>query len=133
MKPEEWTGIGFLISGVVAGLLSVFNGKGTKQEKPKEEKPQQEVSSSSIDSIFKLQSQMIQDTSEQLAVIKASLEESEKKNERLESMIDDIRGQYQNLQESFNKLSIQNTDLINENRKLSVQVQELNTRLEAIK
>jgi len=133
MKPEEWTGIGFLISGVVAGLLSVFNGKGTKQEKPKEEKPQQEVSSSSIDSIFKLQSQMIQDTSEQLAVIKTSLEESEKKNEKLEGMIDDIRGQYQNLQESFNKLSIQNTDLINENRKLSVQVQELNTRLEAIK
>ena len=133
MKPEEWTGIGFLISGVVAGLLSVFNGKGTKQEKPKEEKPQQEVSSSIIDSIFKLQSQMIQDTSEQLAVIKTSLEESEKKNEKLEGMIDDIRGQYQNLQESFNKLSIQNTDLINENRKLSVQVQELNTRLEAIK
>jgi len=133
MKPEEWTGIGFLISGVVAGLLSVFNGKGTKQDKPKEEKPQQEVSSSSIDSIFKLQSQMIQDTSEQLAVIKTSLEESEKKNEKLEGMIDDIRGQYQNLQESFNKLSIQNTDLINENRKLSVQVQELNTRLEAIK
>lgn len=133
MKPEEWTGIGFLISGVVAGLLSVFNGKGTKQDKPKEEKPQQEVSPSSIDSIFKLQSQMIQDTSEQLAVIKTSLEESEKKNERLEGMIDDIRGQYQNLQESFNKLSIQNTDLINENRKLSVQVQELNTRLEAIK
>jgi len=133
MKPEEWTGIGFLISGVFAGLLSVFNGKGTKQEKPKEEKPQQEVSSSSIDSIFKLQSQMIQDTSEQLAVIKTSLEESEKKNEKLEGMIDDIRGQYQNLQESFNKLSIQNTDLINENRKLSVQVQELNTRLEAIK
>lgn len=76
---------------------------------------------------------MIQDTSEQLAVIKTSLEESEKKNEKLEGMIDDIRGQYQNLQESFNKLSIQNTDLINENRKLSVQVQELNTRLEAIK
>jgi len=68
-----------------------------------------------------------------LAVIKTSLEESEKKNEKLEGMIDDIRGQYQNLQESFNKLSIQNTDLINENRKLSVQVQELNTRLEAIK
>ncbi|MGB4825487.1 MAG: hypothetical protein WBP82_11375 [Leuconostoc mesenteroides] len=133
MKPEEWTGIGFLISGVVAGLLSIFNGKGTKQNKPKEEEPQQEVSPSSIDSIFKLQSQMIQDTSEQLAVIKTSLEESEKKNEKLESMIDDIRGQYQNLQESFNKLSIQNTDLINENRKLSVQVQELNTRLEAIK
>lgn len=133
MKPEEWTGIGFLISGVVAGLLSIFNGKGTKQDKPKEEEPQQEVSPSSIDSIFKLQSQMIQDTSEQLAVIKTSLEESEKKNEKLEGMIDDIRGQYQNLQESFNKLSIQNTDLINENRKLSVQVQELNTRLEAIK
>jgi len=133
MKPEEWTGIGFLISGVVAGLLSIFNGKGTKQNKPKEEEPQQEVSPSSIDSIFKLQSQMIQDTSEQLAVIKTSLEESEKKNEKLEGMIDDIRGQYQNLQESFNKLSIQNTDLINENRKLSVQVQELNTRLEAIK
>lgn len=133
MKPEEWTGIGFLISGVVAGLLSIFKGKGTKQDKPKEEEPQQEVSPSSIDSIFKLQSQMIQDTSEQLAVIKTSLEESEKKNEKLEGMIDDIRGQYQNLQESFNKLSIQNTDLINENRKLSVQVQELNTRLEAIK
>lgn len=133
MKPEEWTGIGFLISGVVAGFLSIFKGKGTKQDKPKEEEPQQEVSPSSIDSIFKLQSQMIQDTSEQLAVIKTSLEESEKKNEKLEGMIDDIRGQYQNLQESFNKLSIQNTDLINENRKLSVQVQELNTRLEAIK